>query len=54
MLGHRALNFEDYLTILKRRAWIIAIPAIILPFIAYGVSHMVPPRYVSQTLVLVE
>lgn len=54
MLGHRALNIEDYLTILKRRAWIIAIPAIILPFVAYGVSHLVPPRYVSQTLVLVE
>jgi polysaccharide chain length determinant protein (PEP-CTERM system associated) len=54
MLGHRALNLEDYVTILKRRSWIIAIPAILLPIIAYGISHFVQPRYVSQTLVLVE
>lgn len=54
MLGHRALNLEDYGTILKRRWWIVLIPAIILPFVAYGISHFVQPRYVSQTLVLVE
>ncbi len=54
MLGHRALNLEDYVTILKRRSWIIAIPAILLPIIAYGMSHFVQPRYLSQTLVLVE
>ncbi len=54
MLGHRALNLEDYVTILKRRWWIIAIPALILPVVAYGISHLVQPRYVSQTLVLVE
>jgi polysaccharide chain length determinant protein (PEP-CTERM system associated) len=54
MLGHRVLNLEDYATILKRRWWIIAIPALILPIVAYGISHFVQPRYVSQTLVLVE
>lgn len=54
MLGHRALNLEDYVTILKRRSWIIVIPAIILPIITYGMSRFVQPRYVSQTLVLVE
>jgi polysaccharide chain length determinant protein (PEP-CTERM system associated) len=54
MLGHRALNLEDYSGILKRRGWIVLIPALILPIIAYGISHLVQPRYVSQTLVLVE
>jgi polysaccharide chain length determinant protein (PEP-CTERM system associated) len=54
MLGHRTLNLEDYATILKRRWWVIVIPAIILPIITYGISHFVQPRYVSQTLVLVE
>jgi polysaccharide chain length determinant protein (PEP-CTERM system associated) len=54
MLGHRALTLEDYGAILKRRGWIIAIPAILFPIIAFGVSHLVQPRYVSQTLVLVE
>src|SRR6185312_3979829 len=54
MLGHRSLNLEDYTTILKRRGWIVLIPALILPIITYGISHLVQPRYVSQTLVLVE
>jgi polysaccharide chain length determinant protein (PEP-CTERM system associated) len=54
MLGHRALNLEDYTTILKRRWWIIVVPALILPIITYGISHFVQPRYLSQTLVLVE
>jgi polysaccharide chain length determinant protein (PEP-CTERM system associated) len=54
MLGHRALNLEDYTTILKRRWWIVVIPALILPILTYGISHLVQPRYTSQTLVLVE
>jgi len=54
MLGHRALTVQDYTTILKRRWWIIAIPAIIFPIVGYGITFFVQPQYVSQTLVLVE
>ena len=54
MLGHRTLTFQDYSTILKRRWWIIAIPAIIFPIVGYGITFFVPPEYLSQTLVLVE
>ena len=54
MLGHRALTLQDYSTILKRRWWIIAIPAIIFPIVGYGITFFVPPEYLSQTLVLVE
>src|SRR5580698_9374562 len=54
MLGHRALTLQDYTTILKRRWWIIAIPAIILPIIGYLLTFLVQPQYISQTLVLVE
>ncbi len=54
MLGHRALTLEDYTTILKRRWWIIAIPAIIFPIVGFGITYLVQPQYVSQTLVLVE
>jgi len=54
MLGHRALTVQDYTTILKRRWWIIAIPAIIFPIIAFGITYLVQPVYVSRTLVLVE
>ena len=54
MLGHRALTFEDYSAILKRRWWMVAIPAVILPVIAFASSYFVQPQYLSQTLVLVE
>jgi polysaccharide chain length determinant protein (PEP-CTERM system associated) len=54
MLGHRALNLQDYTTILKRRWWIIAIPAILFPIVGFGITYLVQPQYVSQTLVLVE
>jgi len=54
MLGHRALTVQDYLTILKRRWWMIAIPAIIFPIVGYGLTFLVQPQYISQTLVLVE
>ena len=54
MLGHRMLTTEDYLTILKRRGWIVAVPALILPLIAVGITFLIPAQYISQTLVLVE
>ena len=54
MLGHRTLSPEDYFAILKKRWWILAIPALILPILAYTASYLVSPQYTSQTLVLVE
>jgi polysaccharide chain length determinant protein (PEP-CTERM system associated) len=54
MLGHRALTVQDYTTILKRRWWIIAIPAIIFPIVGFGITYLVQPQYISRTLVLVE
>jgi polysaccharide chain length determinant protein (PEP-CTERM system associated) len=54
MLGHRVLTLQDYVVILKRRWWILAIPAIIFPIVGYALSFMVQPQYLSQTLVLVE
>jgi polysaccharide chain length determinant protein (PEP-CTERM system associated) len=54
MLGHRALNVEDYMAILKRRWWLIAIPTFILPVLAVIATLYIPPQYVSQTLVLID
>ena len=54
MLGHRALTVQDYVTILKRRWWIIALPAIIFPIVGFAITFLVQPEYISQTLVLVE
>ena len=54
MLGHRELTMEDYADILKRRFWLILISTITLLAVGVGVSYIIPPQYVSQTLVLIE
>ena len=54
MLGHRPMVPEDYLAILKRRWWIVLLPVLILPILAYAFSYTIPPRYLSQTLVIIE
>ena len=54
MLGHRDLTIEDYAGILKRRFWLILTFAILLLGVGIGLSYILPPQYVSQTLVLIE
>lgn len=54
MLGHRELTVDDYVSILRRRKWLIVVPVLLGPIIAYGISLKLPSRYTSQTLVLVE
>lgn len=54
MLGHRPLVPEDYLAMLKRRWWIVLLPLLVLPVVAYAFSYLIPPRYLSQTLVIIE
>jgi polysaccharide chain length determinant protein (PEP-CTERM system associated) len=54
MLGHRKLNAEDYVAILKRRRWLILAPVVLLPAIAFGITFLIPAQYLSQTLVLIE
>lgn len=54
MLGHRDLTMEDYEEILKRRFLLISISALLLLAISLGISYVLPPQYVSKTLVLIE
>ena len=54
MVGDRELSFEQYLAILKRRAWWLVFPAVLVPMVVYLGSLLIPNRYTSQTLVLVE
>ncbi len=54
MLGKRKLEFADYWAIVKRRKWLLIVPTILLPAIALGITFFLAPRYVSQTLVLIE
>lgn len=54
MLGHRPLVIDDYLAILKRRGWLVLVPALVLPIIAYAISFTIAPQYQSESLVLIE
>ena len=54
MLGHRTLNAEDYISILKRRWWILCIPALILPVVAVILSYFLTPQYDSTSLILID
>jgi polysaccharide chain length determinant protein (PEP-CTERM system associated) len=54
MLGHRELTIQDYAGMLKRRFWLIMASAILSLAIGLGISYMLPPQYMSQTLVLIE
>jgi polysaccharide chain length determinant protein (PEP-CTERM system associated) len=54
MLGHRELTMQDYTGILKRRFWLLLISAILFLGVGIALTYVIPPEYVSQTLVLVE
>ena len=53
-MTQRELTPQDYIAMLRRRWVPILILTLIGPPIAYGVSRILPDRYKSQTLVLVE
>lgn len=54
MIGQRELKVEDYWRILRRRLWVILVPAILGPIVAIAVTFFLHERYKSTTLVLVE
>jgi polysaccharide chain length determinant protein (PEP-CTERM system associated) len=54
MLGHRELTAEDYFAILKRRLRLIAVCAIVFLGVGVGLTYVLPPQYMSQTLILIE
>jgi len=54
MLGHRELTMEDYVDILRRRWVLIVCSAAVFLAIGGAVSYVVPPKYESQTLILIE
>ncbi|MGD0480578.1 MAG: Wzz/FepE/Etk N-terminal domain-containing protein [Terracidiphilus sp.] len=54
MLGHRELTMQDYTGILKRRFWLILISAVLFLGVGIGLTYIIPPQYMSQTLVIIE
>src|SRR6266481_7203590 len=54
MVTRRELTFDDYLAIFKRRCWLIIIPSILGLPAGFILSVLLPPKYKSHTLILVE
>src|SRR5712671_2477342 len=54
MPGHRELTLDIYLAILRRRRWLVLIPALLGAVAGYALSFGLPKKYTSHTAVLVE
>lgn len=54
MIGQREMKVEDYWAILRRRMWVIIVPAILGPIVAVAITFFLHEQYKSTTLVLVE
>jgi polysaccharide chain length determinant protein (PEP-CTERM system associated) len=54
MMENRELTMDDYLAMLRRRMKVILIPALLAPLAGFLVSYLFPPKYTSQSLVMVE
>jgi len=54
MVKYRELTFEDYAAMLRRRRWLILIPALLGAIAGYALSWHLPKKYTSHTLILVE
>jgi uncharacterized protein involved in exopolysaccharide biosynthesis len=51
---NRELTMDDYLAMLRRRLKVILIPTLIASLAGFMVSYVFPPKYTSQSTVLVE
>jgi uncharacterized protein involved in exopolysaccharide biosynthesis len=54
MSENRELTMDDYLAMLRRRLKVILIPALLAPLAGFLVSYFFPPKFTSQSTVLVE
>ena len=54
MLGHRDLTIEDYAGIVKRRMWLIVVSTVCCLAVGLGLTFVLPPKFESQTLVLIQ
>lgn len=54
MIQNRELTMDDYLAMLRRRAKVILIPALVAPLVGFLISYAFTPKYTSQSEILVE
>ena len=54
MLIGREQNLDDYKALLKRRRWMILLPALVGPLVAIIIALALTPKYTSTSLILIE
>src|SRR5215831_19123100 len=54
MITNRELTMQDYSAMLRRRAKIILIPALLAPLAGYLISYAFTPKYTATSEVLIE
>jgi polysaccharide chain length determinant protein (PEP-CTERM system associated) len=54
MITSRELTVQDYVAMLRRRAWIILVPALVAPLAGYLVSYAFHSKFTSQSVVMIE
>ena len=54
MIANRELTIEDYAAMLRRRAKVLLIPALLAPLAGFLVSFLFAAKYTSQSTILVE
>jgi len=54
MIENRELTMDDYFAMLRRRAKIILIPTLLAPLAGFLVSYLFPPKFTSESVILVE
>jgi uncharacterized protein involved in exopolysaccharide biosynthesis len=54
MITNRELTIQDYSAMLRRRAKIILIPALLAPLVGFSISYFFTPKYTAQSEVLIE
>ena len=53
-MENRELTMDDYLAMVRRRLKVILVPALLAPLAGFLISYVFPPKYTSQSLVLVQ
>src|SRR5215471_7626391 len=54
MIANRELTMDDYAAMLRRRAKVLLIPALLAPLAGFLVSYVFSAKYTSQSTILIE
>src|SRR5215467_11796160 len=54
MIANRQLDMNDYAAMFRRRLWVVLLPALFAPLLAFLISFALKPKYTSSSLLFVE